>query len=177
MSQQNIHPPGKKLGQGMLITCFVIGLAGLALLFDGMLERQFNPNQTPSSFEGANGSREVVLEQNRQGHYVASGTINQNPVIFLLDTGATDVAIPASVAQRTGLIAGSQSLATTANGVASVFATNIEQLTIGNIELRNVRASIAPNMPGDTILLGMSALRQVEFSQRGRTLTLRQLAK
>lgn len=177
MNQQREEAPGKRIGQTMLVACFVIGLAGMAFVFDGLLERQFNPNQTPPSYEHTNGLREVVLEQNRQGHYVVSGSINSSPVTFLLDTGATDVAIPASIAQRAGLVAGSQSQAATANGITSIFATTIDELTLGNILLKNVRASIAPNMPGETILLGMSALRQVEFSQRGQTLTIKHLVK
>ena len=42
----------------------------------------------------------TILESNRQHHYVASGTINGRPVTFLLDTGATDVVIPAQLADR-----------------------------------------------------------------------------
>ncbi|MFT6401763.1 MAG: aspartyl protease family protein, partial [Pseudohongiellaceae bacterium] len=90
-------------------------------------------------------------------------------------TGATDVAIPSRIADLAGLIPGTTSQAVTANGVINVFATTINELSIGTIALRNVRASIASNMPGETILLGMSALRQVEFTQRGSTLTLRHL--
>jgi aspartyl protease family protein len=56
----------------------------------------------------------------------------------------------------------------------TVYGTEVSRLRIGNIELQDVRASITPSMAGDTILLGMSALQQVEFSQRGSTLTLRQ---
>lgn len=174
MTDQQERAPGKQLGQGMLATCFVLGLAGLAFIFDGMLDRQYNPNQSPTSYENEQGLREVILRQNNQGHYVAGGTINGEPVTFLLDTGATDVAIPENIAARTGLAAGRRTQAATANGIINVSATSIEELKIGNISLQNVSASIASNMPGETILLGMSALRQVEFSQRGRTLTLRQ---
>jgi aspartyl protease family protein len=175
MKEVQNRPPGKQLGQGMLIACFIIGIAGLTFFFDGLLGQQINPNQNPQSYEGSDGFREVVLQQNRQGHYVTSGAINGVPVTFLLDTGATDVAIPSRIADLAGLIPGTTSQAYTANGVINVFATTINELSIGTIALRNVSASIASNMPGETILLGMSALRQVEFSQRGSTLTLRHL--
>lgn len=177
MKEAQNRPPGKQLGQGMLIACFVLGIAGLTFFFDDLLGKQINPNQNPQSYGGNNGFQEVILQQNRQGHYVASGSINGVPVTFLLDTGATDVAIPSRIADRAGLAPGATSQAVTANGVINVFATTINELTIGTITLRNVSASIASNMPGETILLGMSALRQVEFTQRGKTLTLRYLTQ
>ncbi|MBL4573543.1 MAG: TIGR02281 family clan AA aspartic protease [Gammaproteobacteria bacterium] len=170
---KNKPPPGKRIGQGMLIFSFVLGLGGLTFFFDDQIQKQINPNQNPLSMQLSSGVREVVLQQNRQGHYVASGTVNNVPVLFLLDTGATDVAIPESIALAAGLQRGKISRASTANGVISVYSTRIAKLTLGNIVLEDVNASITTSMVGNTILLGMSALRQVEFSQRGGELTLR----
>jgi aspartyl protease family protein len=175
MTRSDQHAPGKSLGQGMLITTFAIGLAALTFIFDGWISKQENPNQQPVVNELRNGTREVVLQRNRQGHYVAGGSINGLPVTFLLDTGATDVAIPESIAREAGLQAEYAGQANTAGGVVTVYATRIDALGIGNIQLRDVAASITPTMGGSTILLGMSALRQVEFTQRGSTLTLRQV--
>ena len=158
----------------MLIASFALGLAVLTWFFDGVLYNQANPNRNPQYMVTDRGIREVVLERNRQGHYVAGGTVNNVPVTFLLDTGATDVAIPANVAEAAGLDAGYVSQATTANGVITVYSTRVERIVLGNIEFTDIRASITPSMPGDTILLGMSALQEVEFTQRGSTLTLRQ---
>lgn len=174
MSRSDGQAPGKSIGQGMLIACFALALGALTLFFDDWLSTQANPNQTPQSRESVEGAREVVLQRNRQGHYVAGGTINGVAVTFLLDTGATDVAIPENVARRAGLEPGYAGQANTANGVVTVYSTSINELALGNIELSNIRASITPSMPGDTILLGMSALQQIEFTQRGSTLTLRQ---
>ena len=159
----------------MLIASFSLALLGLTFTFDGWLEKQQNPNQDPYSSETRTGIREVALQRNRQGHYVSAGTINGIPVTFLLDTGATAVAIPPSLATAAGLVPGYASRATTANGVITVYSTQIDKLVFGNIELNNINASITPTMGNDTILLGMSALKEVEFSQRGSTLTLRQL--
>ncbi len=168
--------PGKQLGLGMLITCFALGLWALTLYFDNQLDRQANPNRIPETRELAEGGREVVLKQGSQGHYFADGKINGIPVTFLLDTGATDVAIPSDVAKAAGLKVGIALPFRTANGVVTAYATEIEELILGNIVLNKVDASISPNMAmGDSvILLGMSALKQVEFYQRGNTLTLRQ---
>ena len=170
---KNKASPDKRIGQGMLIFSFVLGLGGLTFFFEEQIQQQANPNQNPLSMELNSGTKEVVLQQNRQGHYVASGTVNNVPVLFLLDTGATDVAIPESIALAAGLRRGNTSRASTANGAVTVYSTRIDELTLGNIVLEDVSASITTSMPGNTILLGMSALRQVEFSQRGGELTLR----
>ncbi len=53
-------------------------------------------------------------------------------------------------------------------------APHLNSLRLGDIELRDVAALIAPAMDGDDVLLGMSALKQLEFSQKGGTLVLRQ---
>lgn len=157
----------------MLVVSFVAGLALLTLLFNGVLERQGNPNRSPVSGITDSGTREVILQQNRQGHYVTTGAINGIDVEFLLDTGATDVAIPGNVAENLGLQIGYTGQAFTANGPVTVYTTTLEELRLGNIVLQDIGASITPSMPGNTILLGMSALRQVEFSQQGNQLTLR----
>ncbi|MCB1671498.1 MAG: TIGR02281 family clan AA aspartic protease [Gammaproteobacteria bacterium] len=169
------HQSTRTMGRGMMIAACVLGLGLLTLFYDGLLDRQINPNTNPASRIDENGVREVVLRQNRQGHYVTSGAINGKPVRFLLDTGATDVAIPLELARSSGLAPGYESRASTANGATVIYDTRIDELQLGDIQLYDVDASIVPNMQGDTILLGMSALRHIEFSQRGDALTLRQL--
>jgi len=175
MFPPNQKSPGKSIGKGMLIVSFSLGLMALTIFFDGVLQSQSNPNSEPEFNETDNGIREVVLQRNRQGHYVANGTINGVPVTFLLDTGATDVAIPAAIARKAGLKQGYISQAATANGIIQVYSTTLDELQLGNIRLHDIKASITPSMGGETILLGMSALKQVEFTQRGSKLTLRQI--
>ena len=161
-----------RTGQGMMVIACIIGLALLTYFFSGVEQRQRNPNADPNSLVYEN-QVEVALKQNRQGHYVVTGTINGREVDFLLDTGATEVVIPETTAQELGLPYGRRGRAMTANGAVMVYDTRIARLTIGEIELLDVNASINPSMQG-AILLGMSALRQIEFIQQGKTLTLRQ---
>jgi len=175
MSDNREQKPGRHAGLGMLIISFALGLGLLTLFFDDMLERQFNPNQRPSTQVLQSGGFELALQRNRQGHYVMSGDISGEPATFLLDTGATDVVIPAELANRAGLQPGQAMQAMTANGLVTVYTTTIPILHLGDITLYDVRASINPAMQGGTVLLGMSALRHVEFSQRADTLTLRML--
>jgi len=163
----------RPLGLGMLVAAFVVILGLLTLMFDGFLDRQQNPNQQPISRVSQDGAVEVVLQRNRQGHYVAGGEINNARATFLLDTGATDVVMSEDLARRAGLSRGAPMQAMTANGIVTVYGTTIDNLRLGDITLHGVRANINPAMSGDTVLLGMSALRQVEFTQRDDTLTLR----
>jgi aspartyl protease family protein len=114
-----------------------------------------------------------VLKRNHFGHYVTSGTVNGDPVEFLLDTGASDVAIPADLADRLGLKRGPPVQYQTANGTITAYRTTIDSVAIGPMVVRNVPASINPGMHDMEILLGMSVLKHVEFTQRGDTLILR----
>jgi aspartyl protease family protein len=61
----------------------------------------------------------------------------------------------------------------TANGRATAYATRLDSLQLGEIEVRDVRAHISPSMDGEEVLLGMSVLKQLDFNQQGDTLTLR----
>lgn len=173
MSPSNTPPDTQPMGKGMLLIFWVLVIGLLTWAFGNWEERQINPNQTPSG-SVAERYREVILDSNRQHHYVATGLINRQPVTFLLDTGATDVVIPQGLATKLGLKAGSSQLASTANGNVKVYKTRIDTLQLGTIELRDVRASINPGMRGSEVLLGMSALKSVEFRQSNGQLVLRQ---
>ncbi len=159
----------------MLVLAWGIGILLATKFFADWEQSRFNPNRQPVSV--VQGERiEVLLESNVQGHFVASGRINGEAVVFLLDTGATDVAIPAEVAGRLGLARGAPILLQTANGQTTGYRTVLDSLGLGDIVLRDVRAIVAPGFDGEQILLGMSALKQLEFTQRAGTLVLRQHA-
>lgn len=161
------------IGKRMMTIAWLIALAMLTWFFGNWEEQQFNPNQNPE-YSSTDKVNEVTLVRNRYGHYVTNGFINEQQVTFFVDTGATFVAIPGSLQHKLGLEAGRAHWVNTANGTAKAYDTMIDKLVIGNIELTNIRASITPSMEGEEILLGMSVLKQLEFTQRGRELTLRQ---
>ncbi len=163
----------KRMAKYMIIGMWVLLLALLIMFFSHTLKRQNNPNQQLLSEQDA-GNAVVSLKRNKYGHYVANGMINGEPVTFMLDTGATDVAVPGQLARQLGLQRGRRQLYQTANGSVTAYTTVLEQVRLGDIRVRNVRASINPDMHGQEILLGMSFLKQLEFSQRGDILTLRQ---
>ncbi|MEB0044888.1 MULTISPECIES: retropepsin-like aspartic protease family protein [unclassified Pseudomonas] len=173
MSQQ---PPGKRAGRVFMILAWCAALFLATRFFGQWEDRQQNPNAVVSSQQGE-GYVEVKLVGNHQGHFVASGHINGQPVDFMLDTGATDVSVPQELAERLKLDKGFGVTLSTANGLSQGYRTRIDRLQLGDIVLRDVRALVAPGLEGDQVLLGMSALNKLEFTQRGGTMLLRQTTK
>lgn len=171
-SRPPAHTAGRRIGGVMLAAAWVVIIAVVSMLFTDLLQGQYNPNQDVSSARGADGEVHVRLRENRQGHYLANGRINDEPVLFLLDTGATDVSVPADLARRLGLTRGAEVRARTANGVITTWRTTLERVRLGDIVLHDVRASINPGMSGHEVLLGMSFLRELDFVQRDGTLVL-----
>ena len=157
----------------------MFGLAWLVLLilltlyFNEVIEKQNNPNQHVLSYLNENGRNEVKLLMNRQGHYVATGEINQQAVIFLIDTGATHVAIPANLANKLKLKLGRQVNMITANGMIAAYTTVLDEVKLGDVKQYQVKASITPAMPDDHVLLGMSFLKHLEMIQKGNQMILR----
>ena len=168
------NDPTNKMAKIFVWLAWIIALAILMFFFQDVLDKQYNPNSRPELRLTSSGKAEVVLAQNRLGHYVSRGTINNTQVTFLLDTGATQVSIPAHIAEQLGLVALGSYRVQTANGNITVYKTKIAQLSLGNILLYNVAAHINPAMKTDEILLGMSALKQVDFYQTGKQLILRE---
>jgi len=168
------HVGQRRIGKGMVIGAWIGLLLILTLFFDSYLERVNNPNANPET--AINGLvKEVVLKRNRSGHYVANGQINGRSVTFLLDTGATDVAVSDELASTLGLRPGAYITSQTANGVVTARKATLSEVSVGEIRLRNVRASILPGMQSDEVLLGMSFLKQLELVQRGGRMLLRQV--
>jgi aspartyl protease family protein len=163
-----------KMGKIFIWLAWISALALLVFFFQDVLDKQWDPNRDPEISLSNQGKAEVKLLQNRQGHYVVHGEINEMPVVFLLDTGATQVSIPAHIAEELQLTGSRESLVNTANGTTTVYQTKLQQLSIGNIYLYDVSAHINPSMQSNQILLGMSALKRVEFSQVGKQLILRE---
>ena len=155
----------------MMLAAAVGGLALLTFVFSGLIEDRRNPNQQVQSTR-TDGGVEVVLDADRQGHFVASGAINGREVTFLVDTGATLVSIPEGLADDMGLIKEAKIGLETAAGPVTGWLTRLEEVRLGDIVQRDVRAAISPGR-SDTVLLGMSFLRELELSQRDDQLKIR----
>lgn len=150
---------------------FLFLMGGMWWGFSLYLQHQANPNRDLRAGSGAPGP--VVLRPDRQGHYFVPGQIDGKRVEFMLDTGASDVAVPAHLADRLGLRRGPRVRVETAGGTTRAYETRIGRVAVEGIRLRNIRGSINPAMTGSTVLLGMSFLRHVDFSQTGNRMILR----
>lgn len=164
----------KRLGHQFVVAMWIGAMVLIYFLFSDIIEEDNNPNQNVVYQETSTGNKIVTLQRNRAGHYVTSGMINNTPVTFIIDTGATDIAIPEKIAKSLKLKRGLQSYYQTANGMTVGYQTRLDSVSVGNIRLLNIRASIISKMRDDEILLGMSFLKHIEFSQRGDTLILQQ---
>jgi aspartyl protease family protein len=156
----------------MVIFAWLLLLVLLTFLFSQWLDRRTNPNRElkVTFLDGAPAA--VVLKRNHAGHYMAPGRINGIDVTFLLDTGATYVAVTSAIAEKAGLRRGAPAQSATASGVVRSWLTTIDKLQLGPIEMRDVKATILPSMPGYEVLLGMSFLKYLSLKQQGGELVI-----
>ncbi len=105
----------------------------------------------------------IIISADKQGHYSGAGMINNQVMKFMIDTGATRVALPSELAKRAGLKFGPAVISHTAAGNVSAYQTTIPTLTIGSINLYNTRAVILDKL--DQVLIGMSVLKKFRVTQ------------
>lgn len=113
---------------------------------------------------GGGGSR-VVLTADSRGHFMTQGAINGRPVTFMLDTGATSVALSMADAQRIGLdyTKGQRVQIGTANGTTQGYRLRVQSVRVGDVEVYDIDAVVSPeSMP--FVLLGNSFINR--FSMR-----------
>lgn len=157
-----------QLGKIMLVWALILGL-GVWFLQE-WLDQKYQPNAGLVTTQ----NEPLRLAPDPYHQYSVDGAINHHQVTFLIDTGASSVSVPAAVAKKAGLVGGEKYWVTTANGSIQVESTRIEKLMVGGFELRNIEAGINPHMDDGIILLGMSAMRHLRFSQDGDTMVIEQ---
>jgi aspartyl protease family protein len=119
---------------------------------------------------------EVQIRRDRSGMYSTVGSINGLPVNFLVDTGATQIAMNATHARRLGIdyrVEGEPAMVTTASRVERAWAVSLDSVKVGEIELGNIAAMVLEGVQPETILLGMSFLGQLQITNEGQLMTLR----
>jgi aspartyl protease family protein len=135
--------------------------------------RELVRGQTYSSGPAGSGARGVTLSAGAGGHFVADGQINGGAVRFMVDTGASTIAIPASDAIRLRIDykKGRRGTTQTAAGPAEVFLVRLDSVRVGDIEVQNVEAVVIERGL-DIALLGNSFLNRMEMRRDGATMTL-----
>ena len=128
-----------------------------------------------SSKAGRSGKQSVSINRNRAGMYFTSGTINNTAVSFLVDTGATYIAINSVLANRLGIDyrnKGKISQANTASGIVNAWQLKLDKVTLGDVELLYVEAAVIEGNFPTKPLLGMSFLSRVKMQDDGLILTI-----
>ena len=156
-------------GRTMYVVVWVIIFLGLFLFFRWQ--------GSSNSVEPLVSQNEYVVSADKQGHYTISGRINDYPVKFLVDTGASLVAIPQNVADRLHIKGRYPVAMSTANGEITGSLTRIKQVQFGTFIITDAKAVIIPANEDEVVLLGMSVLSHFSIIQQGAHLILKRQVK
>ena len=130
--------------------------------------------EAPVSVGERGGSiRRALLAGNSQGHFVGTGRINGRAMQFMVDTGATTVALGAPEAERLGLRFrdGEKVRMHTANGVVRGWRLRLSSVQVGEVQVSGVDAVVMPHaLP--YVLLGNSFLREIQMSRNNEQMVL-----
>jgi clan AA aspartic protease (TIGR02281 family) len=107
----------------------------------------------------------LVIERSADGHYYLQGSIDDHPVTFLVDTGASSVAISARLADEIGLERCQPIQARTANGTVNGCLATARVLAFAGYAIERPRIDVLPNLHGPA-LLGMSVLERFRVEQQ-----------
>lgn len=162
--------PGQKTAEGVLLLGTEKDAASFEI--DGK-KRTLRMGQAYSAAARAD-RQNVTISADARGHFITMGSINGGSVRFLVDTGATLVALPASEAKRLGInyLQGQRGQMQTANGVAVAYRVKLDTVRVGDIEVNNVDAVVSENDAMGVTLLGMSFLNRMEMQRDGQNMTL-----
>jgi aspartyl protease family protein len=118
-------------------------------------------------------SQSATLTADPRGHFVVDGQINGGSVRFLVDTGATTIALSPGDAARLGIDyrKGQPDVVGTANGTTLAYRVKLDTVRVGDIVVNNVDAVVLSN-PMPFALLGMSFLGRMEMKREGQTMML-----
>ncbi len=119
------------------------------------------------------GGQKIVLQAQSGGHYMSLGRINGQSVQFMVDTGATIIAMGQQDAERMGLVyrKGEAFRAGTANGAVTGWRVKLDAVSIGDVTVYDVEAAVIP-APMPHILLGNSFLSRFQMRIENDQLTM-----
>ncbi len=115
----------------------------------------------------------IVLTAGSGGHFMTAGQVNGKAAQFMVDTGATTVAMSSQDAERAGINykAGQPVTMSTANGLTQGYKVKLDSVRVGEVEVLNVDAVVTPQaMP--YMLLGNSFLTRFQMLRDNDLLTL-----
>ncbi len=137
--------------------------------------KQLGMGQAASIGDSTSGvSPSVTLYANSQGHFVSDCQINGATLKFLLDTGATTVALNSGDAKFANIDykRGEPMRVATASGIVTAYKVTIASLKIGGITLNQVEGSVLEGGSPSIVLLGMSVLNRLDMKRQDIAMTL-----
>ena len=118
----------------------------------------------------------VTVAPDSHGMYMVTGSINGFQAQFVVDTGATFIAMNRNEAKRMGIdyrLDGTESRSRTASGISAVWLVELDRVRVGELELRDVKAAVHDGDFPEVILLGNSFLNRFDLVRQGQLLQLR----
>lgn len=148
----------------MWIGIFII----LFIIFSFRAEFSYVWERVKSDFAGtsnqSSNGQEIILTQKDDGHFWIKAYVNGVAIDFLVDSGATGIAMSTADADAANVeydIDSFPVFTETANGTSKNYRAQIALLKTENVTFENVNILVAPNL-GDTNLLGMSYLNRLQ---------------
>ena len=131
---------------------------------------------TPVNLGGAaseGSGSQIVLTAGSGGHFFTRGSINGKTVQFVVDTGATNISLSQSEADRIGLNYrnGERGVSNTANGQVMVYRTMLDVVRVGDVLVYNVAATVLPAQM-ESVLLGNSFLTRFQMKRENDVMML-----
>lgn len=144
--------------------------------FEGRRETLRLGNQRIAGAGAGGGTQRVVLTGDANGHFLTTVQVNGVSLQFVVDTGATVVAISAEDARRANVqVSPANRVAMqTANGMTAAYRVKLDTVRLGDITLNNVDGVVLEGnaLGGRFGLLGMSFLNRTDMKREGGSLTL-----
>lgn len=149
---------------------------GAVLEFDGQ-QKQYSLGNTVSTTFTPRKTQKETIYKDSGGMYMTFGNINGRSVRFLVDTGASAIAMNVDQAKKLGILydkVGTPASVSTASGFTKAYRIQLKSVSVGGITQKNVEAFVIDGSHPGPILLGMTFLGQLDVEHSGNAMTLMQ---
>lgn len=167
-------PTTMRTGQRTADGIQLLSVQGDSAIFEIDGHRRVLRMGQPYVSKSAGGAASVRLSADANGHFMANGTVNGSAMRFMIDTGATMVALPAQVARQAGIsfFNAPQVVVQTASGPTTAYMVKLDSVAIGGVTVNNVDAVVIDRGLSEP-LLGNSFLSRMDMRRDGEVMVLK----